>query len=343
MTTRSLLPNFLAEVFQRRATLQLENIALRHQILVLQRKQRKRVRFTFWDRILWVLLYRWWPKALDALVVVQPATVIKWHRQGFRFFWRWKSKTNKKKPGHPPISKEIQSLIRQMCRENPLWGAPRIHGELLKLGYKVAQSSVSKYMIKSDKPPSQTWKTFLENHADQIIAMDFLTVPTIFFKVLHVLILIDHKRRKIIHFNVTTNPTAAWVAQQLKEAFPWDSAPRYLLHDRDPVFQANKALIKAMGIEEVITVPQSPWQNPYAERWIGSVRQDMLDHIIVLNEDHLQRVMGSYLDYFHQSRTHLGLAKDCPEPRPIQEANEGKVVAFPCVGGLHHRYERKAA
>ena len=319
-------------------------MALRHQILVLKRKQQKRIKFVLWDKILWILFYRWHPKTLDALVIIKPATVIKWHRQGFRLFWRWKSKTNKKKPGHPPISKEIQDLIRQMCRENPLWGAPRIHGELLKLGYKVAQSSVSKYMIKSDKPPSQTWKTFLENHADQIIAMDFLTVPTVFFKVIHVLILIDHERRKIVHFNVTTNPTAALVARQLKEAFPWDSAPRFLLHDRDPVFQAEcKGTMKAMGIESVQTAPQSPWQNPIAERIIGSIRREILDHIIVLSEDHLRRNLSNYAIYYHEARTHLGLDKDCPVSRPVQAIEDGNIIAFPHIGGLHHQYLWQAA
>ena len=344
MTITSLLTGSLAEVFQSHAVLLFENMALRHQILVLQRKQKKRVQFTSWDRILWILFYRWWPKALDALVIVKPATVIKWHRQGFRMFWRWKSEKKKKKPGHPPVSKEIQGLIRRMCQENPLWGAPRIHGELLKLGYEVAQSSVSRYMIKPQKPPSQTWKTFLENHADQIIAMDFLTVPTVFFNVLHVLILINHKTRKIVYFNITTNPTAAWVAQQLKEAFPWDSAPRYLLHDRDPVFWGKcKATIKAIGIENVQTAPQSPWQNPYCERALGSMRRELLDHIIVLNEDHLRRAVSDYLVYYHGARTHLSLDKDCPEQRPVQAIGDGNIVAFPHIGGLHHQYLRQVA
>ena len=324
------------------AWLRLENMALRHQILVLRRKQKRRVRFTALDRIFWILLFRLWPRVLDALVIVQPATVVQWHRQGFRWFWRWKSR--RQKPGRKPLPKEVRDLIWRMCRENPLWGAPRIHGELLKLGYEIVQSSVAKYMVKSKKPPSQTWKAFLENHADCIVAMDFFTVPTVFFKALHVLVLLDHERRRVIHFNVSTNPTSAWVAQQIREALPWEFAPRYLIHDRDPVFRDQcKTTLKAMGIEEVITAPQSPWQNPYCERIFGSLRRECLDHVIVLNEEHLRRVLTSYLDYYHESRTHISLGKDCPNPRPTQATSDGKVVAFPCVGGLHHRYERKAA
>ena len=187
-------------------------------------------------------------------------------------------------------------------------------------------------------------KTFLENHSGCLVAIDFFTVPTIFFNVLHVLVFLHHDRRKVIHFNITSSPTAAWVAQQVREAFPWDTAPRYLIHDHDPAFQGEcKAAFAAMGIKIVQTAPSSPWQNPFVERIFGSVRREILDHVIVLNEEHLQRVLASYLDYYHTSRTHLGLAKDCPEPRPIQSTDDGKVVAFPCVGGLHHRYERKAA
>ena len=342
MTIISFFTNTLANTLQSHLALQAENMALRYQVLVLQRQQKKRIQLTFWDRNFWLLLYRSWPRVLETLVILQPATVIQWHRKGFKAFWRWKSR--KKKAGRKPISREILDLIRQMCRENPLWGAPRIHGELLKLGYKVTESSVSKYMVKPKKPPSQTWKTFLENHAGCLVAMDFLTVPTITFKVFHVLVLLHHERRRIIYFNITTNPTAYWVAQQIREAFPWDSAPRYLIHDRDPAFQGEcRTAIKAMGIESVRIAPQSPWQNPYCERVLGSLRHEILDHVIVLNEEHLRRILASYLDYYHKHRTHLGLDKDCPEPRPVQERNDGKVTAFPQVGGLHHRYERKAA
>ncbi|MBF0420826.1 MAG: DDE-type integrase/transposase/recombinase [Magnetococcales bacterium] len=338
-----LIISSLASGLRSRTALQLEILALRHQLLVLNRKQKGRPRLKLSDRIFWAWLSRFWSGWRTALVIIKPDTVIRWHREGFRLFWKWKSR-KRHSGGRENVPKEVRDLIRSMSQENPLWGAPRIHGELLKLGFKVAQSSVSRYMVKTKKPPSQTWKTFLENHADQIIAMDLFTVPTVFFKILHVLILIDHKRRKIVHFNVTTNPTAAWVSQQIREAFPWNTAPRFLLHDRDPVFEAEcKKTIRSMGVEEVITAPASPWQNPYVERMIGSVRRDALDHVIVLNEDHLKRVMEGYLAYYHHSRTHLGLKKDCPEHRPVQTKDSGKIVTISHLGGLHHQYLRKAA
>ena len=342
MTIAPLFTDTLTDAFQSRAALLLEIMVLRHQVLILQRQQKKRIQLTFWDRIFWILLYRLWPKLLESMVIVQPETVIRWHSKGFQAFWRWKSQP--KKPGRKLVPKEIRDLIRRMCKENPLWGAPRIHGELLKLGYEVTESSVSKYMVRPKKPPSQTWRTFLENHTGCLVSMDFFTVPTITFKVLHVLVFLHHERRKIIYFSVTTNPTASWVAQQIREAFPWESAPRYLLHDRDPAFQGEcKVSMKAMGIKSVQTAPRSPWQNPFVERIFGSIRREILDHIIVLNAEHLRRILTSYFEYYHQSRTHLGLDKDCPEPRPVQTKSNGNVIAFPQVGGLHHRYERKAA
>ncbi len=342
---RTILENMLTfffDLLRCRVALQLEILALRHQLLVPHRKRKGRPKLKLMDRLIWIWLTKVWPDWRSALVIVKPNPVVQWHREGFRLLWKWKSK--KKKPGRKPVPKGVRDLIRQMCQENPLWGAPRIHGELLKLGYEIVQSSVSKYMIKPTKPPSQTWKTFLENHAGQIVAMDFFTVPTIFFQVLHVLILLDHERRKIVYFNVTNNPTAARVAQQLRQAFPWDTVPRYLLHDGDPVLQAEcRVTLRAMGLERVQTAPASPWQNPYVERIIGSLRREIFDHVIVLNEEHLQRLMSSYLEYYHSQRTHQGLAKDCPEHRPVPPLDAGKVVSFPCVGGLHHEYRHMAA
>ncbi|MBF0447995.1 MAG: transposase [Magnetococcales bacterium] len=327
--------------FQSRAAMQLEILALRHQISVLHRQQKKRPALNHWDRIFWVWLSQIWPRWKEALVIVKPDTVVKWHQTGFKMFWRWRSR--KKRPGRPPVPKEVRDLIRQMSRENPFWGAPRIHGELLILGYDVGETTVAKYMIKPKKPPSQTWKTFLENHADQIVALDFFTVPTIFFKVLHVLILIDHDRRRIVHFNVTTNPTSAWVIQQIREAFPWDTAPRFLLHDRDPLFMASQSSMKKMGLETVITAPHSPWQNAVAKRMVGTLRRECFDHIIVLNEEHLRQRLGEFKVYYHSTRTHLGLDKQCPINRDVQSVESGKVIAFPVLGGLHHRYEKVAA
>jgi putative transposase len=221
----------LCSMFRLRTALQLENVALRHQIGVLQRSVRKRPKLTPGDRLLWVLLSRIWCDWRSALAIVKPETVVAWHRAGFRLFWTWKVRHGQ--TGRPGISREVRDLIRKMCRENQGWGAPRIHGELLKLGIDVGESSVSKYMVRSRRPPSQTWRTFLENHAQQLVSIDFFTVPTIRFQVLYVFLVLAHDRRRILHFNVTAHPTAEWTGQQLREAFPFDQLPRYLLRDRD--------------------------------------------------------------------------------------------------------------
>ena len=224
------------------------------------------------------------------------------------------------------------------------WGAPRIHRELLKLGIDISQATVSKYMVRQQKPPSQTWRTFLENHADCIAGIDFFTVPTATFRILYVFIVLSHNRRHIMHFNVTTHPTAQWTAQQLVEAFPFDSAPRYLLRDRDTIYgERVQRRISSLGIKEVITAPSSPWQNPFVERIIGSIRRDCLDHVVVFNERHLRRILCEYFDYYHTCRTHMSLNKDPPETRLVEPPELGNVVAFPRVGGLHHRYGRIAA
>jgi transposase InsO family protein len=276
------------------------------------------------------------------LVIVKPETVIGWHRKGFRLFWTWKVRHGQ--PGRPPVSKEIRQLIRKMSRENPLWGAPRIHGELLKLGIDVGETSVGKYLVRRRKPPSQDWRTFLENHLKTMVSVDFFTVPTLRFQVLYVFLVLAHDRRKIVHFNVTDHPTAEWTAQQLQEAFPFEQIPRYLLRDRDRIFgdEFTKE-VNAMGIKEVLSAPRSPWQRAYVERVIGTLRRECLDHVIVLNEASLYRHMKAFLEYYHESRTHLSLAKDPPEPRPVHPLELGAVVAIPQVGGLHHRYERRAA
>src|SRR5215204_4292327 len=232
----------------------------------------------------------------------------------------------------------------QMSKENPGWGAPRIHRELLKLGINVGETSVSKYLVRNRKPPSQTWRTFLENHLKSLVSVDFVTVPTLRFKILYVFLVLAHERRRILHLAVTAHPTAEWTAQQLREAFPWDSAPRYLLRDRDRIFgQDFVEQVKAMGIKQVLSAPRSPWQRAYIERVIGTIRRECLDHMIVFNEQSLQRHLKSFTDYYHRSRTHLALEKDSPEPRPIQPPNAGRIIAIPKVGGLHHRYERRAA
>ena len=332
----------LFSIFRSRAALQLENLALRHQIGVLQRSVRKRPKLTALDRLLWVWLFAVWSDWRSALAIVQPETVIAWHRKSFRLFWTWKVRLGK--TGRPTVAREVRHLIRRMCRENPSWGAPRIHGELLKLGINIAESSVSKYMVRCRKPPSQTWRTFLENHAQQLVSIDFFTLPTIRFQVLYVFLVLAHDRRRIVHCNVTAHPTAEWTGQQLREAFPFDQLPRYLLRDRDAIFAGDfREQVRDLGIQEVLSIPRSPWQRAYIEPVIGSIRRECLDHVIVFDESSLRRMLRSYLDYYHRSRTHLSLGKDSPEPRSIQPPEAGRVVALAQVGGLHHRYERRAA
>jgi putative transposase len=235
-------------------------------------------------------------------------------------------------------------LIRTISSANPLWGTPRIVGELGKLGINLAKSTVDKYRVRSRKAPSPSWKSFLKNHVNDLVSIDFLIVPTIRFKLLYVLIVLAHSRRKVLHFNVTENPTALWTAQQIVEAFPWDSAPTYLLRDRDANYgRAFQKRIHAMGIEQILSAPRSPWQNPFVERLIGTLRRDCLDHVIALNARHLRRVVAGYLDYYHDWRTHLSLSMDAPNPRIVHPPERGRVVAFPELGGLHHHYERLAA
>ena len=231
-----------------------------------------------------------------------------------------------------------------MSRANPLWGAPRIHGELLKLGIDVSQASVSKYMIRHPKPPSQTWRVFLTNHAKDIVSVDFFAVPTATFRVLYVFLILLNDRREVIHFNVTDSPTALWSGQQIVEAFPWDTAPKYLLRDRDGKYgEEFVRRVESLGIRHVSISARSPWQNPYVERIIGTIRRDCLDHVIVFNELHLRNTLKKYFKYYHDSRTHLGLDKDCPTPRPIELPTLGPVVSEPVLGGLHNRYSRQAS
>jgi putative transposase len=231
-----------------------------------------------------------------------------------------------------------------MSRENTTWGAPRIVSELALLGHDVAKATVAKYMVRSRKPPSQTWRTFLDNHVPDIAACDFFTVPTVTFRVLYVFIVLRHDRREVVHFNVTTNPHAEWTAQQIVNAFPYEEQPRFLIRDRDGIYgNYFKNRMKNMGIEEVPIAPHSPWQNPYCERVIGSIRRECLDHVIVLNEVHLHRILADYFEYYHNSRCHLSLDRNSPNPRRVEPPSEGDVVAIPQVGGLHHRYTRRAA
>ncbi len=322
-------------------SLALENLGLRHQLEVLKRNT-KTPRLKNRDRVLWVVLSRFWPGWRGSLVVVQPKTVVAWHRKGWRLYWRWKSRI--KRRGRPKMSSEVRELIRRMSRENALWGAPRIHGELLKLGYDVSEATVAKYMTKGHRPPSPTWRSFIRNHFSEIAAVDFFTIPTLTFKTLYVFLVLSLDRRRVVHFNVTDSPTAQWTSMQIVQAFPFDTAPRFLIRDRDKIYGEKVVdTLRAIGVEQVVTSRKSPWQNGYLERVIGSIRRECLDHVIVLNHRHLRRVLKEYFEYYHEARTHLGLGKDSPVPREVESLDSGPVVAEPMVGGLHHRYYRQAA
>src|SRR6267154_2427474 len=315
ITLLSALGSLLSFRVRSRLTLELELVALRHQLTVLRRQCPGQPRLFSADRLLWVWLYRICPQVLDAMVLVKPATVLDWHRKGFRLYWRRRSR----RLGRPRMNREIHELIRQMSQANPLWGAPRIHGELLKLGIEVSQATVGRYLPWRPKAPSPSWRSFLQNHRHDTAAVDMFVVVTATLQLLYAVVVLGHERRKVIHFDVTPNPTQAWLARQITEAFPWDTAPRFLLRDRDASYgQTFRDRVQAMAIEEVVTAPRSPWQNAYVERIIGSIRRECLDHVIVFDERHLRRVLSTYFEYHHHSRTHLSLDKDCPEPRPIQ-------------------------
>jgi putative transposase len=317
-----------------RAEIALENLALRQQLAVFKRHC-PRPRLRKGDRLFWMWLSMSWKNWRRALIIVKPERVVSWHRKGFRLFWSWISR--RKSISRPQASREIRDLILKMAAANPLWGAPRIHGELLKLGIIISEGTVSRLIARSKRPPSQTWKAFLDNHVTQLVSVDFFTVPTATFRVLFVLVELVHHRRRVVHFNVTEHPTAGWTGQQMVEAFPKDTAPRYLLRDRDKIYGCDfRQRIRDMSIKEVLSAPASPWQRAFVERLIGSVRRDCLDHVNVLGEGHLRRILKSYLAYYHCSRTHLALAKDTPEPRAVQPPEMGDIVELPQVGGLHH-------
>src|SRR5256886_7123590 len=321
--------------------LALENLALRQQLDVYKRTMaRPPLRRT--DRLFWVGLARVWKGWRRPLVIVTPDTVLRWQRRRFREYWTKLSA--RPTGGRPPVHAEIKVLVMRMAAANPLWGAPRIHGELLKLGIHVAERTVSRLLPKRRTPPSQTWRTFLANHVRDLVSLDFFTVPTARLRVLFVFVVLAHHRRRVLHFNVTEHPTAAWTTQQIVDAFPDDSAPSYLLRDRDSVYgHVFRQRLKGMGVGEVLTAPHSPWQNPFAERLIGSIRRECLNHVLVLGEQHLRRTLARYFAYYHGARTHLSLDKDAPHGRPIDPPELGKAIPIREVGRLHHRYVRRAA
>ena len=326
--------------FRARAALQLEVLALRQQLAVYQRRH-ARAHTKIVDRLFWAWLSKVWAGWRDVLVFVQPSTVIAWQRRRFRDHW---ARLSHGAPGRPAVAEGVRDLIREMSRANPRWGSPRIVGELAKLGIQVAKATVEKYMVRTRRPSSPTWRAFLDNHVKELVSIDFFVVPTVAFKVLYVFIVLAHARRRIVHFNVTEHPTAQWTAHQISEAFPWEAAPRYLIRDRDCVYGMEfRKRVECMGIDEVVTAPRSPWQNPFVERVIGSIRRECLDHVVVFNERHLRRLLGDYFEHYHRWRCHRSLDMDCPESRPAQGPEDGDVREVAEAGGLYRHYERRAA
>ncbi len=331
-----LLACFVVSLFRSKGRLVAEIVILRHQLSVLRRRMPSRARLTLIDRLIFIWLYRLRPSVLNAVTIVQPKTVVRWHREGFRLYWRWKSRTG---VGRPRVPSQLRCLIREMSLVNPLWGAPRIHGKLLKLGIEVAQSTVAKYMARGRRQPSQSWKTFVRNHAAGIAAMDLLVVPTIGFRLVYVLVILRYHRRRILSFGVTSHTTAEWIARQITDAFPWTEASHYLIRDRDAVYgQVVIRRLKSMGIRDRPMAPRSPWQNGYVERLIGSMRRECLDHVVVFGEAHLRRILKAYVSYYNAVRTHLSLNKDAPIHRPIHRF--GRIIPVAVLGGLHHQYCR---
>jgi Integrase core domain len=331
-----LIFSLAVDLVRSRAALEAEVLVLRQQINVLRRGKPKRLTFVAADKLMLGWICWLFPNARGALAIMRPETVVRWHRAGFRSYWRWKSRGW---PGRPALPAEIQKLIHEMSIANPLWGAPRIHGELLKLGINVGQTSVAKYMVRTRRPPSQGWKTFLRNHADSIAAIDLFVVPTVSFRLLYGLLIMGHVRRQILWLGVTAHPTAEWIANQLTQALGWDWPPSHLIRDRDACYGGVfTRRVRALGIRDHPISPRSPWQNGYAERLIGSIRRECLDHVVVFGERHLRHLLSCYVDYYNAARTHLSLEKDAPIRRPIQ--SEGRIQARPVLGGLHHQYAR---
>ena len=331
-----LIFGIVIDLFRPRAAMEAEILVLRQQIIVLRRGRPGRVPLLAVDRMVLGWLCQLFPKTREALAIVRPDTVVRWHRAGFRRYWRWKSGPRWGRPGVPA---EVRQLIREMSLANPLWGAPRIHGELIKLGIDIGQTSVAKYMARRRRPPSQGWKTFLHNHADGIAAMDLFVVPTLSFRLLNGLLIMGHGRRQILWLGVTAHPTSEWIANQLTAACGWEQVPRYLIRDRDACYGSIFIRrVRSLGIRDHPISARSPWQNGYAERLIGSIRRECLDHIMVTGEQHLRHILACYLDYYNTLRTHLSLGKDAPYGRAIQ--HHGRIEMRPILGGLHHQYVR---
>src|SRR3989454_3669082 len=332
----------LVRFFRVRQSLLLENLALRQQLAVLKRRRRSLCLSPF-DKLFWVAVSRFWSGWKQALVVVTPETVIRWHRAGFRLYWKLISRV-RTEVGRKPTPKEVRELIFRMVVENPTWGAPRIHGELLMLGFDLCERTISRWMKRAprDPEPAKRWLAFLRNHREAIAAMDFFTVPTINFSSLYCFFVISHDRRRILHFNVTKHPTSLWIVQQLREAFPFGSATRFVIFDRDAKYGLEiPTAVRSLSVNPIRTWFESPWQNGVAECWVGSCRRDLLDHIIAVDQRHLKRLLSEYIRYYHEDRTHLGLGKGTPNGR-TRTIDSGHVLSHVRLEGLHHRYERAA-
>jgi transposase InsO family protein len=323
-----------------RTALALENLALRHQLAVLERSV-PRPRLQRRDRLLWVLLRRVWSGWQNCLIIVQPPTVVAWHRQGWRLVWRLRSRG---KPGRPAISLELRELIRRLSRENRLWGAPRIQAELERLGFKLAKSTIEKYMARRAGPPSGKWRAFLHNHAGEILACDFFTVPTVSFKTLTGFVVLELGRRRILACGVTAHPTAAWAAKLVERAvITGGRSARFIVRDRDSIYGTYyRAAVRGLGLRQVVTAYRSPLQNAHAERVIGTIRRECLDHILVISEGHARRVLDEFVTYYNKERTHQALGPESPVPREDTAGAGKNVISVPRLGGLHHSYRRAA-
>jgi transposase InsO family protein len=332
----------ILRIFRSRSSLLLENLVLRQQLSVFKRKH-PRPHIASVDQVFWVLVRRFWSGWKQALIIVTPDTVVRWHRAGFAVYWRAISRT-RRVFGRKRISKEVRNLIFRMVAENQTWGAPRVHGELLMLGFDVSERTISRWMRRAprDPEPAKRWLAFLKNHREAIAAMDFFTVPTVTFRLLYCFFVISHDRRQILHFNVTRHPSSAWVIQQLREAFPFEAGSRFLIFDHDSKFSLEVAVaVHSLNVRPIRTSIESPWQNGVAERWVESCRRDLCDHVIPANEAHLKRLLTDYVHYYHEDRTHLELNKETPGGR-TRSARCGRVIARSRLGGLHHRYDRAA-
>jgi transposase InsO family protein len=326
----------VVDLFRPRAALEAEILVLRQQIIVLRRGNPGRAPISAVDRMVLAWVCRLFPKTREVLAIVLPETVVRWHRAGFRCYWRWKSRPSRGRPGVPAA---IRHLIREMSIANPLWVAPRIYGELVKLGIDIGQTSVANYMARRRGPPSQGWKTFLRNHADGIAAMDLFAVPSVSFRLLYGLLIMGHSRGPILWLGVTAHPTAEWIANHLTAACGWEQVPRYLIRDRDACYGSIfTRRVRLLGIRDRPTSARSPWEDAYAERLIGSIRRECLDHVVVTGEQHLRHILQCYLQYYNAVRTHLSLGKDAPMRRIVQCV--GRIEGRPVLGGLHHQYVR---